>query len=51
VEEGEPDAEETAAVQRMPRWRGDQLMNPEEFSPEQRDQLMALRRRNGTDSH
>jgi hypothetical protein len=51
VEEDQPDAAETTAVQRMPRWRGNVLQNPEDFSPEQREQLMALRRRNGTDSH
>jgi hypothetical protein len=47
----EDDAEETTAVQKMPRWRGDQLLNPEDFTHEQRQQLMSLRRRNGTDSH
>jgi hypothetical protein len=43
----EAEAEPTTEVTRMPRWRGDQLLNPEDFAPEQRQQLMALRRYNG----
>jgi hypothetical protein len=39
--------EPTTAVTRMPRWRGNQLMNPEDFTPEQRQQLMSLRTHNG----
>jgi hypothetical protein len=51
VVESEPQEEETTSVQRMPQWRGNQLMNPEDFTDEQREQLMALRQRNGTNSH
>jgi hypothetical protein len=45
--EPEPEEPQTTAVTRMPQWRGNQLMNPEDFTPEQRAQLMALRSHNG----
>jgi hypothetical protein len=45
-EEIEP---ETTAIIRMPRWRGNVLLNPEDFSADQREQLMSLRRTNGVD--
>jgi hypothetical protein len=45
IVEEEPPTE----VTKMPRWRGNQLLNPQDFTPEQRQQLMSLGRTNGVD--